>query len=360
MAIIKCPECGHQVSDKAATCPSCGIEIAGRVMECPDCGTVVFNEQELCPNCHRLLHGHSENGEKPHKRGYVAIVICVVIILIIGLVVAYLYGNSLKSGETDAYTQAMLSDEPAVLQNYLDIYTDAPEEHRDSIEAHLTVLMSVDKEWTDAVVSGSKTAIERYLQMHPNTKHEMEAKIKIDSLDWVAAVQANTPEALQTYMNNHKNGLYYDEANDKFARLDAKQVTPEDEQAMNTLFTGFFRALAANDEDALTVNVANVMDEFLSKRNATKNDVIKYMKTLHQNGAESSIEFRMNNDWKVSKAEAANGSGYDYSVAFSVDKNTTNVAESASESASITTYMIDAKVSSEGKISTLKMKKIVQ
>lgn len=372
MAIIKCPECGHQVSDKAATCPSCGIGIAGRVMKCPDCGAVVFKEQELCPNCHSSLHGMpvtkqetantetSEKGNKPHKHGYMAIVIGVVFVLIIGLVMAYFYKNSQKSGEADAYTQAMLSDEPAVLQNYLDIYTDAPEEHRDSFEAHLSVLMGVDKEWTDAVVSGSKTAIERYLQMHPNTKHATEAKIKIDSLDWVAAVQANTPEALQAYMNNHPDGLYYDEANDKFARLDAKQVTPEDKQAMSTLFTSFFRALAANDEDALTANVANVMDEFLSKTNATKNDVIKYMKTLHQNGAESSIEFRMNNDWKVSKAETADGSGYDYSVAFSVDQKTTNVAEAESNPASITTYMIDAKVSSDGKISTLKMKKIVQ
>ena len=27
--LIQCPECGHQVSDKAPTCPNCGIEIAG-------------------------------------------------------------------------------------------------------------------------------------------------------------------------------------------------------------------------------------------------------------------------------------------------------------------------------------------
>lgn len=28
MALIDCPECGHRVSDKAATCPSCGFGIA--------------------------------------------------------------------------------------------------------------------------------------------------------------------------------------------------------------------------------------------------------------------------------------------------------------------------------------------
>ena len=29
MAIIKCPECGHVVSDKAPFCPNCGVKIAG-------------------------------------------------------------------------------------------------------------------------------------------------------------------------------------------------------------------------------------------------------------------------------------------------------------------------------------------
>ena len=53
MAIIKCPECGHQISDKAPVCPSCGVEIAGKVTKCPNCGEVYFKDQEMCPNCHR-------------------------------------------------------------------------------------------------------------------------------------------------------------------------------------------------------------------------------------------------------------------------------------------------------------------
>ncbi|MBO4785516.1 MAG: zinc-ribbon domain-containing protein, partial [Prevotella sp.] len=38
MAIIKCPECGHQVSDRAPLCPSCGVEIAGNIKKCAKCG----------------------------------------------------------------------------------------------------------------------------------------------------------------------------------------------------------------------------------------------------------------------------------------------------------------------------------
>lgn len=53
--IIKCPECGHQVSDKAPVCPSCGVEIAGHLIKCSHCGETYLKEEGICPNCH-----HSE------------------------------------------------------------------------------------------------------------------------------------------------------------------------------------------------------------------------------------------------------------------------------------------------------------
>lgn len=50
--IIKCPECGHQVSDKAPVCPSCGVEIAGHLIKCSYCGEIYLKEDAVCPNCH--------------------------------------------------------------------------------------------------------------------------------------------------------------------------------------------------------------------------------------------------------------------------------------------------------------------
>ncbi len=50
--IIKCPECGHQVSDKAPICPSCGVEIAGHIIKCSNCGELYLKEDGMCPNCH--------------------------------------------------------------------------------------------------------------------------------------------------------------------------------------------------------------------------------------------------------------------------------------------------------------------
>ncbi len=63
----------------------------------------------------------------------------------------------------------------------LDTYKDADEAHRDSIMAHLELLKQNNQDWTNAVVSGSKEALEAYLQKYPNSLHKQEALIKIDS-----------------------------------------------------------------------------------------------------------------------------------------------------------------------------------
>ena len=38
MALIKCSECGNQVSDKATACPNCGAPVAAGP-QCPECGS---------------------------------------------------------------------------------------------------------------------------------------------------------------------------------------------------------------------------------------------------------------------------------------------------------------------------------
>lgn len=41
MALIKCKECGHQVSSKAETCPNCGVTIKAKPTQY-GCGTVIL------------------------------------------------------------------------------------------------------------------------------------------------------------------------------------------------------------------------------------------------------------------------------------------------------------------------------
>ena len=50
MALIKCKECGHEVSDKASTCPNCGCPIE-KGLVCSECGNNLNPNEEICPNC---------------------------------------------------------------------------------------------------------------------------------------------------------------------------------------------------------------------------------------------------------------------------------------------------------------------
>lgn len=41
MAIIRCPECGREISDKAAACPSCGAPVSsGKVTPARNAGGI--------------------------------------------------------------------------------------------------------------------------------------------------------------------------------------------------------------------------------------------------------------------------------------------------------------------------------
>ncbi len=49
MAMINCPECGKEISDKAATCPHCGTPVQRKF--CKHCGAKIDKDCVVCPNC---------------------------------------------------------------------------------------------------------------------------------------------------------------------------------------------------------------------------------------------------------------------------------------------------------------------
>lgn len=50
MALIKCKECGHEVSDKASACPNCGCPLEKENI-CTECGQPIPDSASECPNC---------------------------------------------------------------------------------------------------------------------------------------------------------------------------------------------------------------------------------------------------------------------------------------------------------------------
>ena len=66
--MIKCPECGHVVSDRAPSCPSCGAKIENEVIKCTVCGEAYFKEQAECPHCHhRTANASTMENEHPNN-----------------------------------------------------------------------------------------------------------------------------------------------------------------------------------------------------------------------------------------------------------------------------------------------------
>lgn len=55
MAIIVCPECGKEVSDKAKKCIYCGKMFADETVKeeirCSECGVMLSETDEICPSC---------------------------------------------------------------------------------------------------------------------------------------------------------------------------------------------------------------------------------------------------------------------------------------------------------------------
>ncbi len=49
MAMINCPECGREISDKAASCPNCGAVVKRKF--CQHCGEMIDNDCVVCPKC---------------------------------------------------------------------------------------------------------------------------------------------------------------------------------------------------------------------------------------------------------------------------------------------------------------------
>ena len=294
MAIIKCPECGHEVSDAADRCPNCGVSIAGNIKTCPDCGRVVLKNAEKCPSCGAKLECFRETpagstgsgsrqksyknidpyapgvGEKKKgNRGVVVGIIVAVVVIALGVVAYTLVQKSQKAqNEQTAYEEVIASNDTALYSQYL---RDFPEgKHSEEVEAKLKELVAEINDWNDACVNNIKSGFVTFLSNHPNSSFEQACKDKIDSLDYVDALSANTVEALQMYVSSHPDGKYIDEAVQAQNDIASMKVQPAEASTIKSVCSQFFTSLADKDEASLTSTVAAVMDNFLKDRKSTR------------------------------------------------------------------------------------------
>ncbi|MBQ7989451.1 MAG: zinc ribbon domain-containing protein [Oscillospiraceae bacterium] len=116
MALIMCENCGQSVSDRAKVCPSCGVDILQeRLVKCPDCGNEFTVDLAACPKCgcpvENIIAEISQNITSETGKGHIdkkVIMIGVITftLIVIGIVIAVIIGNSSKHIEVGAKEQS--------------------------------------------------------------------------------------------------------------------------------------------------------------------------------------------------------------------------------------------------------------
>lgn len=391
MAIIKCPECGHMISDQAPTCPQCGAPIIGHITRCVACGTVYFADKPACPACHHPNVHYTQasnpssgsvstataNGEKavttqsgsagsdghpqpdsprtePNKKKKWVPAVSLLIALVVCGVCFYFYKTAKDKRENEAYSYAMTSNDPLVLQSFLDTYGDATAEHRDSIEARLNIIKQMDADWTNAVVSDSRMAFETYIEAHPDSPHKGQALHKIDSLDWCLANNVHTADAYQSYMADHPDGTYAYEALDSIKSIQGKTLRGDERQMIVRTFQLFFQSLNTKSEDALLNCIETPMASFLEKPDAESSDVITFMHKIYKDGVEK-ISWHVQDDFTITKKNIGVDE-YEYAVVVPVSEDVT-----MTDHTTVTKHFrVKATVNPNGKMTAFNMDQLTQ
>jgi len=69
MALINCPNCGKEISDKAQSCVYCGCIFSQKTKKtCPECGNEIDQDVTVCPRCGYPIAFEEEEGVVPIQK----------------------------------------------------------------------------------------------------------------------------------------------------------------------------------------------------------------------------------------------------------------------------------------------------
>ncbi len=314
MALIKCPECGHEVSDLAPHCPSCGVAIAGNIVICPDCGKVLLKKEKTCPNCGCVLdaseapaprkavsayqYARAEEpapsaGPRKERSSAWKVVMVIVIVLAAAGGGLYFYMNKIHEEQVaQAYNALQSSFDISEYEQFLADYPDSP--YNNEVKSRLEMLKNIRSKWTEIALSPSKNDFVQFLADYPHSAFDEACKSKIDSFDWVDATTENTALSYQKYIDEHSSGRYIAEAKAAKENIDRMTVSYPDKYAVRSLVASYLSALTANDTEALSAAAAGRLYD----------ESVGFMAKLH--GENVRVSFAAVTPVQVSKAPNPN------------------------------------------------------
>lgn len=381
MSLIICPECGHQISDKAETCPYCGIKQEQiqkqleentsvqtdaltsntSVMGAPIANTTVTSAPaENNPHTTVTQQNVSETSEttqedEPQKRNKGLIWILSFIIALVVCIIAYMIWSNAADEKLEAqrYEEAMLSTNIQDLKDYLVQFNDAPQEHRDSVNARLVLLTQEDADWSNALASGSKKSLAEFIKSHPGSLHKGEAENLIDSIDFSIAKSKGTADAYAEYLKLHPDSRRAAEAQEFLDNKKATEVTTEESEMARDVCKRFLQAINSKDEAKLLTTVNDVMSSFVGQHNVSKQAAVDFMNKLYKEDI-TNMNWHILNDFKVEKNVEGSDDAANLTAHFSAEQKIERTDESKETFAK---YTITAEITPDKKITKLSLRK---
>ena len=255
MSLIKCPECGHEVSTKAPRCPNCGVLIAGNLKRCPNCDTIMLKEVECCPNCDTPFVVTSEapaptpsqptpvvppvtpvreeaatkpaspaaseapspapspEPVPPKKKRSIGGWALGIIILVLAALIAFIVWQIQTSHNAHAeaaYTLLKECNDPRSFEDFINRYPKS--RHIAEVEARLEELRLEEIAWQAALATKNPAIVRDFIDNYPTSAHQSAARHRIDTLDWNEANKMNTSAGYTAYITAHDAGDFITEA----------------------------------------------------------------------------------------------------------------------------------------------------
>jgi len=331
MALIKCPECGREISDHATACPGCGFPIKKssdipftieNKMEEPSKEAesktqaspvtpkpapvekpvqtpkpAAPSPQQPEPQMEKPARGKAEK-KKPVAT---IVVVSLVIVALLGAAIWYLFPQiksvidpTTPNEELASYrkierymNEGMLDSLEFALEEYLDEYDEDTFEGREfkerfrHVEEINNAFTSERNDWNAALGVSSVDAFNQFLDNHPDGFYRVIANETLDSVAFNAALSENTKEALERYMDTYPNGKYISKAQDKIAALEKVDISEDEKHNAVNAVSQHFEALANNNRASISLTLADEINSYLGKTTPTLEDIYDYMSRMH-------------------------------------------------------------------------------
>lgn len=285
---------------------------------------------------------------KKKNTGIIIAAIVVVILLIVGGG-AYYYISSTASTEQEqrAYEALEKSNSSADFQAFLDRYPNS--KYADDVRERMNEFKQMENNWLQIQNSSNTADFISFKDKFSNSFYSNLCDQKIDSLDWVRAQSLGTAEAYNAYMEQHPQGRYFSEASIAQGQKQDQEITDDEYAGITQTIEIFYDAFGDNDENRIAGCITPIMDQFLSKKNATKADVMNLISKMFNEHIEE-CSFNVNNNYNIVK------NGNSYNVTFSVDQHITR----DNEGKTFGSYQVQVKMDRNFMIQSLTMKEISQ